>query len=148
MKYTLTVDIGLPLTKVIELFDNPQNWSKWREGFISFNAMIGTPGEQGSKTKLVNRIGPSETAIIETVEVKALPGEMTCTYEAPGFWMGAWNRASNRFSELGPNKTQWEFESEFRCRGLLKVMSFLIPSMFQTASLKEMNNFKKFAEEH
>ncbi len=86
------------------------------------------------------------TRVTETVEVKNLPEEMTCIYEAPGNWVGAWNRVTNRFRELEPNKTQWEFESEFRCRGLLKVMSFLMPGMFQKASFKEMNNFKMFAE--
>lgn len=146
MNYTLTVDIALPLAKIIELFNNPQNWSKWREGFISFEAIVGTPGEEGSKTKLLNKFGRSETEIVETVEVKTLPKEMICTYEAPGSWMGAWNRVINRFSELGPNETRWEFESELRCRGLLKIMAFLMPGMFRRAALKEMNNFKKFAE--
>ena len=104
------------------------------------------PGEEGSETKLINKIGVSETEMTEMVEIKNLPEEMTCIYEAPGNWVGAWNRVTNRFRELEPNKTQWEFESEFRCRDLLKVMSFLMPGMFRKASFKEMNNFKMFAE--
>lgn len=146
MKYTLTIEIDLPLSKVINLFDNPDNWSKWRDGFISYQALIGTVGELGSETRLINKFAGNETEITEKVEVKNLPDELTCVYEASGNWMGAWNKVSNRFRELGPNKTQWEFESEFRCRGLLKVMSILMPGMFRKASLKEMHNFKTFAE--
>jgi len=39
MKYTLSVDIDVPLSKVLELYDNPGNWSKWRDGFISYEAL-------------------------------------------------------------------------------------------------------------
>ena len=146
MKYTITVDIELPLFQVIKLFDNPTNWSKWREGFVSYEPLHGDSGEQGSETKLVNKVGGKNTEMIETVESKNLPQELTCIYEASGYWFGAWNKVTNRFRELDPNKTQWEFESEFRCRGLLKLLSMLMPGMFRKASLTEMNNFKKFAE--
>lgn len=146
MKYTLTIEIDSPLSEVIGLYDNPDNWSKWRDGFVSFEALSGNPGDEGSKTKLVNKIGGGETEMTETVEVKNLPEEMTCTYEAPGNWFGAWNRVTIRFRELEPNKTHWEFDSEFRCKGILKVMAWLMPGMFKKASFKEMENFKAFAE--
>lgn len=146
MKYTLTIDIDLPLPKVIKLFDNPNNWSKWQNDFVSFKSLIGKPGDEGSKTKLINKVGRSETEMIETVEVKNLPEEMTCIYEADGNWLGAWNKVTNRFYQLEKNKTQWKFESDFKCRGLLKLMSLLMPNMFKKASLKDMKNFKKFAE--
>ena len=67
MKYTLTVDINLSLLDVIKLFDDPDNWSKWRDGFISYEALRGLPGEEGSETKLVNRVGGRAV-------------EMTCIY--------------------------------------------------------------------
>lgn len=146
MKYTLTLDMNLPLPQVISLFENPENWSKWRDGFVSYEALEGVPGEQGSITKLINKIGGSEIEMTETVEVMNLPEEMTCIYEAPGNWMGAWNSVTNRFQQISDNKTRWVFESEFKCRGLLKVMSFIMPSMFEKASFKEMNNFKVFCE--
>lgn len=148
MKYTLIIEIEAPLETVIALFDDPASWSKWREGYVGHEAMSGTPGEQGSQTKLRNKFGSSEMEIVETVEFKDLPRAMTCTYEAPGKWMGAWNRVTNRFSESAASRTRWEFESEFRCRGFLRVMSMLVPGMFRHASLKEMTNFKLFAEAH
>ena len=146
MKYTVKVEIEAPLGDVVSLFDAPDNWPKWRDGFISAESLHGDLGSEGSKARLVNRVGGRDTVMIETVERKKLPVEMTCTYEAPGFWLGAWNRVTNRFRSLGPRKSEWQLESEFRCRGLLKVMSTLMPTMFRDATLKEMNNFKAFVE--
>ena len=142
MKYTFQVDIALPRAKVIELFDNPDNWKKWQESFISSEALEGIPGEIGAKTTLIHKFGRREVKMVETIESKNLPEQVTCTYEAPG----AWNRVINRFAELEPNKTRWEFESEFQCTGFLRVMAFLMPGMFCKASLKDMTRFKRFAE--
>jgi hypothetical protein len=85
MKYILTKDIDLPLPKVIDLFEDPDNWSKWRDGFESLKGM---PGEERSVTTLINLIGHKETEMTETVEVKNLPAEMTCIYEATGWVRG------------------------------------------------------------
>ena len=146
MKYTVSVEINLPLPEVVALFDDPDHWPKWRDGFVSAEALRGEPGAEGSLTKLVNRIGGRETEMTETVERKNLPREMTCIYEAPGYWLGAWNKVTYRFRALTAEKSVWEIESEFRCRGLLKVMAALMPGMFRSATLKEMNSFKSFAE--
>lgn len=146
MKYTVAVEIDLPLPEVIKVFDDPDNWPKWRDGFVSAEPLRGSPGEEGSLTKLVNRVGGRDIEMTEAVENKNLPEQVTCVYAAPGYWFGAWNRVTSRFRELESNKTEWELESEFRCTGLLKVMSILTPGMFRSASLKEMNSFKDFAE--
>lgn len=146
MKYTVTIEINAPLGDVVSSFDAPDNWPKWRDGFISAEPLQGNLGSEGSKAKLVNRVGGRDTVMIETVERKRLPAEMTCTYEASGFWLGAWNRVTNRFRSLDAKRSEWRLESEFRCRGLLKVISTLMPSMFRDATFKEMNNFKAFVE--
>jgi len=148
MKYSVIVEINAPLEDVLKLFDDPDNWPLWRDGFVSAETLCGIPGTEGSQTKLVNRLGGRDTEMTETVERKNLPDEMTCIYEAPGFWLGAWNRVTNRFRQINPDKSEWQLESEFRCKGLLKMMSTLMPNMFREATLKEMNNFKAFAEKN
>ncbi len=35
MKYTCTVEIELPVAKVVKLFDNRRNSKNWQEGFVS-----------------------------------------------------------------------------------------------------------------
>lgn len=128
----------------MELFDDPENWPKWQDGFVSAEPIAGMARKTGSKIKLVQKLATGNTEIIETIESKHLPEEVTCTYEAKG----AWNRVANRFLEVSPARTRWVFETEFRCRGILKIMSVLAPGMFRKASLKEMNRFKKFAEKN
>ena len=147
MKYTVTIEIEASLEDVIRLFDAPGNWPRWRDGFVSAVPLTGELGAEGSKAKLVNRVGGTDTVMIETVERKDLPAEMICTYEAPGFWLGAWNRVTSRFRSVGPERSEWQLVSEFRCRGLLKVMSTLMPKMFQNATLAEMKSFKAFVED-
>lgn len=146
MKYTVAVEIDRPLPEVVTLYDDPGNWPEWRDGFVSAEPLRGRPGEEGSITKLVNRVGGRDTEMTETVERKNLPEEMTCVYQAPGYLFGAWNKTTSRFSELDAGSTEWTFESEFRCTGLLSVMAFVMPGMFRSATLKEMNSFKAFAE--
>ena len=147
MKYIVTIEIRAPLEDVVRLFDAPDHWPKWRDGFISAEPLRGDLGAEGSQARLVNRVGGRDTVMIETVERKSLPAEMTCTYEAAGFWLGAWNRVTNRFRSLNPERSEWQLESEFRCRGFLKVMTILMPGMFRDATLNEMKNFKAFVED-
>lgn len=142
MKYSLEVDIALPRKRVIELFDNPENMSKWQPSLISYEQINGSVGEAGSKTRLVHKMGGKEVEMTETVESNNLPDEYTVTYEAKG----AWNRVVNRFIEERPDTTKWVFETEFKCSGFLRVMAFLMPGMFKKQSLKDLRNFKEFAE--
>jgi hypothetical protein len=144
MRYTLELDIEAPRSKVVELFDNPENWPKWQEGFVSAEPIAGTAREVGSKIKIVQKMPTGSTEIIETMESRHLPEEVTCVYEAKG----AWNRVANRFVEISPAQTRWVFETEFRCEGLLKILSLLAPGMFRRSSLKEMGRFKQFVEEN
>lgn len=142
MQYTLKLNINLSRKRVIELFDNPDNWGKWQESLISYETVSGNTGETGSKTKLLHSLGRRKTEMIETVELNKLPKEMVCIYEAPR----AWNRVVYRFTEVSSSETLWELDSEFRCSGFLKVMTFLMPGMFKKATKKDMDSFKKFAE--
>jgi len=142
MIYTVEIELSLPRDKVVELFDNPSNMREWRDSLVSYEHLIGVPGQEGATARLVHRFGNREVEMTETVASRNLPDEFTELYEAKG----AWNRVINRFVELGPNQTRWIFESEFRCSGFLRVMAYLMPGMFKKASLNDMRRFKKFAE--
>ena len=136
------MDIALPRARVVELFADPKNWTKWQVSLISFAPISGVPGEDGAKTKLRHVFGRREVEMVETIESSKLPDEITCIYEAAG----AWNRVRYRFAEIGAHKTLWEFDSEFHCTGFLRFMALIMPGMFRKASLKDMVAFKQFAE--
>jgi len=142
MKYTLTVEISATLERVAELYPDPTNWPKWQNSLVSYEPITGSERAAGSKIKLINRFGKKHVEIVETVELNQLPDRFICIYEA----RGTWNRVENRFLSIDESTTRWEFETEFRCGGILKLMSMLMPGMFRKASLKEMEAFKEFAE--
>ena len=57
MKYTNEVVIGIPLKRVIELFDSQENLFKWQPELISFEHLSGEKGEVGAKSKMVCKMG-------------------------------------------------------------------------------------------
>lgn len=143
MKYTVDITIDLPRTKVIELFDNPDNMHKWQPDLVSFDPISGDPGQPGAKSKLHYKMGRREIEMIETVTKNKLPDEMSGTYETKGVF----NIISNRFEEIGENQTRWVSENEFQFSGFfMKFMSIFMKSAFPKQTLKFMNQFKNFAE--
>lgn len=142
MKYTTTIDIELPIEKVVELFDNPDNMTKWQPELISFENFSGKPGEQGAKSKLKYKMGKREVEMIETIVKRDLPKEFSGTYEAKDVW----NMQKNTFETIDNNKTRWITESEFQFKGFMKLMAVFMPGTFKKQTFKFMERFKTFAE--
>ena len=144
MKYTTTVEIDLSRESVVELFDNQENYNKWQESLMSLELLEGEPGQVGTRTRLVHKMGPRKIDMIETVTKREFPDLFVATYEADN----GWNEAINRFSILDEDRTQWTIETEFRFTGAMKLMASLMPSMFEKETQKVMESFKAFAEEN
>lgn len=142
MKYTVQAEIDLPIEKVIELFDNPDNLKHWQPGLISFEHVSGTPGQPGAKSRLKYKMGKREIDMLETITVRDLPREFSGTYEANGVY----SVSKNFFKPVSDNKTLYINENEFRFRGFMKVIGFLMPGSFRKESMKYLMQFKEFAE--
>jgi hypothetical protein len=142
MKYTCEIVIDSPRSRVIELFDNPDNMSKWQEGLISFEHLSGDPGKVGAKSKLKYRMGKREIEMIETITVNKLPDEFSGTYEADK----TFNDFKNYFSETDDGRTKWVAISEFKMSGFMKLMGWLMPGAFKKQTMKFMTAFKAFVE--
>ncbi|HMR44255.1 MAG TPA: SRPBCC family protein [Saprospiraceae bacterium] len=143
MKYQTEIEINLPVEKVIELFDNPDNMKHWMAGLQSFEHLSGTPGQPGSKSRLRFKMGSRDMELIETVTKRNLPEEFTGTYETKGVF----NIVKNTFVALPGGKTKYITESEFQFQSFpMKVMGWLMPGAFKKQSLKYQQDFKTFAE--
>lgn len=142
MKYSNEIEINLPLDKVIELFENPDNMKHWQPGLQSFEHISGTPGQLGAKSRLKYKMGKREIEMIETITKQNLPDEFTATYEAKGVY----NLLVNKFIPVSENKTKWVSETEFKFSGLMKLIGFLMPGIFKKQSQKYLDDFKTFAE--
>jgi hypothetical protein len=142
MKFAVDIEVNLPRERVIELFDNADNMSKWMEGFRSFEHSSGEPGEVGAKSKLVLKMGKRDLEMIETVIVRNFPEEYSGTYDAKGVH----NIIKNKFIELPNGHTKYLTEQEFQFKGFMKIIGFLFPGAFKKQSLKYLVDFKQFAE--
>jgi len=142
MKYSLEVDINLPREKVIELFNDQDNLGKWQCGLESFEHISGEAGEVGAKSLIKYNMNKRKIEMTETIIKKDLPNEYWFTFEAKGMW----NQVDNYFIVVDKNTTKWKIDNEFKGKGILAIMLFLMPGMFKKQSLKFMNNFKAFAE--
>lgn len=143
MKYTVDIIINQPVDKVIELFNNPDNMTKWMEGLQSFEHLSGTPGEAGAKSKLVFQMGSRTIEMIETIKTRNLPDNFTGTYDSGG----AINISKNKFVAIDADKTKWISDQEFKFKGFfMKAMGFFMPDTFKKQTLKYLTLFKNFAE--
>jgi hypothetical protein len=77
MNYTCSVEIDLPVEKIVRLFDNDENLKEWQGGFISIEQISGIPGESGAKSRIIFQTGKHRMELMETILVKNLPNEKT-----------------------------------------------------------------------
>lgn len=142
MKYSTEIEINLPVAKVIELFDDPENLKHWQPGLKSFEHISGVPGQVGAKSKLLFQMGKREMEMIETITARNLPQEFSGTYEVDRVF----NIVKNYFVPIDENRTKYISEQEFQFKGFMKIMGWLMPGMFKKQSQTFLENFKNFAE--
>ncbi len=141
MKYTCQVEINKPIDRVVELFQNTENFYKWMDGLQSFEHLSGDPGKPGSKSKMQFKMNNRDVEMIETIEANNLPEEFVGTYEANGVY----NIQKNRFIAVDDSTTRYETENEFQFKGFMKLMA-LMPGAFKKQTMKFMESFKNFVE--
>ncbi len=144
MKYTVEIDINLPRTKVIALFDNPDNLQKWMPNLVSFTHLSGEPGQVGAQSKFVLQQGSKTCELIETITARNLPEQFDGTYETDGMW----NEVQNVFVDIDNTKTRWIAHTEFKSdKFMMKLIMLIMPGAFRKESLRFMESFKNFAEQ-
>lgn len=143
MKYTCTVDINLPIDKVVALWSNETYFKEWQDGFESIELLSGTYNTKGAKSKIILD-GNQRIELLETIISSDLPKEKIALYEH----IHMTNTQTSRFIALGESSTQYISEVEYtQFNGLMiKLMAKLFPSKFKAQSQKWMNQFKAFAE--
>ncbi|MFC3193484.1 SRPBCC family protein [Marinicella sediminis] len=144
MKYQNTITVEVPISRFVELLDNPENMKHWQKGLQSYE-LLGDhePGSVGAQMKLHFKMGKRDLTMIETVTISDFPQRFAGTYETKGVW----NLVDNHFKENEQGHTVWIADCEFKFSGLMKVMSWFMPkSMFKKQSCQYLEDFKKFAE--
>jgi hypothetical protein len=112
------------------------------EGLESVEHLSGNSGTVGAKSKMVFQMGKRKIEMVETIIKKELPSQFTATYEA----QGVWNYIENHFEAVDSNTTKYKTINEFKFKGIMKLVGFLMPGMFKKQSYKYLEDFKKFVE--
>ena len=143
MKYTSEIVIDVPREDMIRILDNEENMKHWQKGLQQYSFLEGEPGEVGSKMQLDYQMGKRRMQLVETITKKGWPEAFSATYETKGVW----NLVDNYFHEESPAATRWVSESTFKFSGMMRVMSWFMPtSMFKKQSCQYLEDFKAFAE--
>ena len=143
LNYSEQLTIALPRARVIELFNDPNNLTKWMAGLQSLEHLEGKPGEEGAKSRITVKMGKRVMVMTETLTRNHLPTEIDFHYECDGVH----NDVKNQFVELSENETVWETINIFKFDGLfMKIMGKLMPFVFRKQTREHMESFKAFAE--
>lgn len=144
MKYNCQTEINLPVSKVVELWQDEKNFKEWQDGFVKIKHISGEPGTVGAKSKICLEQGKRKMELLETITSIDLPHEKSATYEHRHMT----NTLTTRFKSLGDNRTLYIAEVEYtKFNGLMpKLMALLFPGMFKKQNQKWLDQFKAFAE--
>ena len=142
LKYSVDIDINLPRDRVSERFQDPDRIPEWQESFIRMDLVSGEPGQPGNVHTLVHKMGKREMEMKETIKENDMPNRFVATYESGGVW----NIVENDFTDNPDGTTHWHIDTEFRCKGFMRIMTALMPGMFKKQTAKMQTDFKAFAE--
>jgi len=154
MKYTISMEIALPLERVAQLLADPAQMPKWLRGLVLHEPVSGTHGQVGTLSRVVMQVGKQKIGATETitrrepVDLHEIPKGSVVHYEREIVADGMWNAARERLTEAGPEMTLWQSENEYRFSGLMmRLVGFLMPGAFRKQSQQHMQDFKAFAEQ-
>ena len=144
MKFNGSIDINLPLEKVVELFKDEKNLKEWQDGFIRKEHINGLEGEKESVSMIYFKHGKQEMELTETITNNDLPHSIEAFYHHKHMD----NTLKTSFTSISESVTSYEIDGEYLAfRGFMpKLLATLFPSMFRKQAEKWMHNFKGFCE--
>ena len=142
MRFTFDMILEKSLADVWKSFDNPANLKKWQPTLTSFEPVSGTPGQVGAVSRLTYEEGGRTVVLMETITVRQHPDLFAGTYESG---MGT-NHIRNSFNEVSPGRTRWLVESEFSCRGFMRLMTPFMKPMLANRLRTDIGRFKNKLE--
>ncbi len=139
------MEINAPRERVVELFQNPDNLSKWQDGFKGTEQVSGNPGETGAQKKMFYDNRGKDMELLETITNNSLPDEFSALYQHKMME----NTMTSRFIKTnGGNSTRFECDVEYtKLNGIMiKLIATFFPGMFRKQSQKWFDQFKETAE--
>jgi hypothetical protein len=153
MKYTNSIEIALPRERVAQLLADPAHLPRWLRGLVLHEPLSGIHGQLGTTSRVVMRSGQRTIECTETItrrepaDLHEIPTEIV-HFDREIVGASMWSVVRDRLTEVDPETTLWEQESEYRFGGLLmRLVGLLMPGAFHKQSQQHMQDFKAFAEQ-
>jgi hypothetical protein len=154
MKYTVSIEIALPLEAVAQLLADPEHLPKWLRGLVLHEPLLGMHGHVGTQSRVVMQMGQQQFEATETItrrepaELRSIPKGSVIHFEREIVGEDMWSVTRDRLTEAGPATTLWVQESEYRFSSvLMRLVGLLMPGAFRKQSQQHMQDFKAFAEQ-
>lgn len=154
MKYTVSIEIAMPLEQVAPLLADPAHIPKWLRGVVLHEPLSGVHGQVDTKSRVVMEMGQQKFEATETItrrepaDLRIIPKGSVVHFEREIVGEGMWSAVREQLTEAGPDTTLWVSENEYRFSGLLmRLVGLLMPGTFRKQSLQHMQDFKAFAEQ-
>lgn len=143
MKFHIETVVDIPFSRLIELFENPENLHKWQPNVISFKRLTGEIGQEGATSELHYDMVVKKIIMKETILKRNLPELFILRYDADGVN----NTVTNNFKELPGGKTRWIMQNDFKFAGIMKYAVLPLKGIFKKQTEQTMERFKDFAEQ-
>jgi hypothetical protein len=146
MRYTVSLDLALPLDQVVRLLADPAHLPSWLRGLVLHEPLSGAHGQVGTVSRVVLQTGKQRMEGTETV-TRRESRDGVVHYERELVADGMWSAARERLIQAGPASTRWESENEYRFSGgPMRLAAPLLRPVFRRQSLQHMRDFQAFAE--
>lgn len=154
MKYTDSIEIALPRTRVVQLVSDPALLPRWLRGLVVHEPLNGVHGQVGTESRVVLRMGQQEMECTETItrrepaDLHRMSNDDVVHFDREIVAQGMWSVTRDRFVDAGPEVTLWESESEYRFDNLpMRLLAPVMRGAFRRQSRRHMLDFKAFAEQ-
>lgn len=153
MKYTVSIELALPRERAAQLLADPAHLPKWLRGLVLHEPLKGAHGQVGTTSQVVMQMGKQRFEFTETVtrrepvDLHDIPSASVVHFDREIVGDGMRSTVRDRLTEIGPQTTLWESESEYQFRGLMmRMVGLVMPAAFRKQSQQHMQDFKAFAE--
>ncbi|MDD7939202.1 SRPBCC family protein [Actinomycetospora lutea] len=154
MRYTVSIELGLPRERAVQLLADSAHLPKWLRGLVLHEPRNGMHGQVGTQSRVVLRMGQQEMECTETItrrepaSLHGIPSDRVVHFDREIVAEGMWSAVRDRLTEAGPETTLWESENEYRFTGLpMRLMAPVMRGAFRKQSRQHLQDFKAFAEQ-
>ena len=154
MKYTVSIEIGLPRERVVQLLADAAHLPKWLRGLVLHEPLNGMHGQVGTESRVVMQMGQQKMEGTETItrrepaDLHGIPSDSVVHFERELVAKGMWSAARERLTEAGPETTLWTSENEYRFSSVpMRLAAPFLRGVFRKQTKQHMQDFKAFAEQ-